>query len=142
MSNGRCDAYRCGLGGAENRKYARHCSEKQNPKGPGGAKRAKGIASRSAFGVTLGLLCGHFGVTLRTLGLLWLYRGYFIIIFVRFQKTPISAIDLNDFIELWGEFCTDFEVTLVPLLAYEGDFGTTLGSFWDKFGHINVEWQV
>ena len=24
----------------------------------------------------------------------------------------------------------------MPFLAYEGDVGTTLGSLWDKFGHI------
>ena len=130
--------YRCGLGGAEKRKYARHCSEKQNPKGPGGAKRAKEIASRSAFGVTLGLLCGHFGVTLRTLGLLWLYRGYFIIIFVRFQKTHIFPTDFND------------------LMYLRAQLGVTLGSIFMKImedngrkvkngppkRHIDVEWHL
>ena len=61
MSNGRCDAYRCGLGGAEERKYARHSRQKQNPEGPGDANRTNEPAARSTFGVTLGLLCGHFG---------------------------------------------------------------------------------
>ena len=50
------DAYMCGPGGAENRKCARHCSEKQIFEGP-----ANGEDSKSGgLGPNLVSLWGHF----------------------------------------------------------------------------------
>ena len=66
---------------------------------------------------------------------LWVYEG-------PFSKTFISPIDVNHCIKLRSEFEGRFCVTLGSLLAYEGDFGSILGSLRSNFGHIDVEWQV
>ena len=49
---------------------------------------------------------GDFWVTLRSLGVyegyfevVWIYEGYFGVIVVHFQKTLVSAIDFNDFMQ-------------------------------------------
>ena len=66
---------------------------------------------------------------------LWVYEG-------PFSKTLIFPIDFNHFIKLRSEFRVDFVLLWGHFLAYEGDFGSTLGSLRSNFGHIDVEWQV
>ena len=56
----------------------------------------------------------------------------------QFKKTFIFPTDFNDFIKLLGEVLVD----LGSLLAYEGDFGSTLRSLWGLFVHTDVEWHV
>ena len=72
------DAYMCGPGGAENRKCARHCSEKQIFEGP--AKRRD--SGSGGLEPNPGSLSGHFAHIGVTLGALWVYKGYFGIILV------------------------------------------------------------
>ena len=106
------DAYMCGPGGAENRKCARHCTEKQIFEGP-----AKLKDSRSGgLGPNPGSLWGHFTHTGVTLGALWVYKGYFGIILVRFRKTHVSPLDFNDFIQFKSQLGGTF-----------GSFGLILG---------------
>ena len=79
-----------------------------------------------------GSLDGHFTVIVEAP---WVYKG-------RFQKTLIFPTDFNDFIKLLGENSIDLGLLWDRFLAYEGDLGSTLRSFWGNFGHIDVEWHV
>ena len=75
------DAYMCGPGGAENRKCARHCSDKQIFEGP--AKREHSKLRQNPAGWDP--IRGHFGVTLPTLELLWEHFGYIKVILELFR---------------------------------------------------------
>ena len=65
----------------------------------------------------------------------WVYEG-------TFSKALIFHTDFNDFYKTTGWIFSRFGVTLGSLLAYEGDFGSTLRSLCGHFGHIDVEWHV
>ena len=89
----------------------------------------------------LGSVWGHFGVTLRSLWytrVTWCHFGITLgslryrvgSMKLRLQKTHTFPTEVNDFIKHWGEF----GVTLGALLAYEGDFGATLGLLCGHFG--------
>ena len=62
----------CGPGGAENRKHARRCSEKQIFEGSKGGSLGKVDSSPAVWDP----IRGHFGVTLPTLGSLWGHFGF------------------------------------------------------------------
>ena len=55
-------------------------------------------SGRSGFGVILGSLWGHFGVTLGSLGSFSVCEGCFGVTLVRFQNIHIFPMDFNDFI--------------------------------------------
>ena len=74
------DAYMCGPGGAENRKCARHCSEKQIFEGPANGEHSKLRQNPAGWDP----IRGHFGVTLPTLELLWEHFGYIKVILESF----------------------------------------------------------
>ena len=74
------DAYMCGPGGAENRKYARHSSEKQIFEGPANGEYSKLRQNPAGWDP----IRGHFGVTLPTLELLWGHFGYIKVILESF----------------------------------------------------------
>ena len=61
------------------------------------------------FGVTVRSLWCHFVYFEVTFGLLSVYVGDFGITFVRFRKTFIFPIDLNDFMQLWGQLVVIFD---------------------------------
>ena len=56
--------YRCGLGGAEKRKYAHHSSHKQILKGPRKPRVCQRKFANQRAGALLGSLWGHFGIIL------------------------------------------------------------------------------
>ena len=74
------DAYMCGPGGAENRKCARHCSDKQIFEGPAKRKHSKLRQNPAGWDPIRGHFWGHFAHIGVTLGALWVYKGYFGII--------------------------------------------------------------
>ena len=105
----------CGPGVAENRKCARHCSEKQIFEGPANGEHSKLRQNPAGWDP----IRSHFGVTLPTLELLWEHFGYIKvvgIILVRFRKTHVSPLDFNDFIQFKSQLGGTF-----------GSFGVILG---------------
>ena len=85
-----------------------------------------------------GSLWGHFAHFGVTLGSLWVYEGYFGVTLVRFRNILIFPIDLNDFMQLWGQLGATLEAIFIKNME---DNGRKVKNGPQK-RHVDVEWHV